>query len=101
MREQEINLPKDDGGNYLTLTESLCVPGSVWVYIRGFDGGLGTKVHPTVLLQALHDLGVDVVGFQPKRTLEYKVRQYLDLVSADDIADEIMNIINEHKEDDK
>lgn len=101
MNTQTVYLPKDDGGNYLTLTESVGAPGSVWVYVSGFDGVCGTKVHHTALLEALHDLGVDVVGFQPKRTLEYKVRQYLDLVSADDIADEIMNIINEHKEDDK
>lgn len=96
---KEITLPKDASGGYLAMCESVYVAGSLWVSVTSTSGASAAVVDPAALLQGLHDLGVDVVGFQPSQSLEDKVRQYLDLVSADDIADDIMDIINNHKED--
>ena len=104
MSGQMIDLPKDHMGDFLSVAESGYVPGSLWIYVNHSDlevGGFGAVVHPTALLQALHDLGVDVVGFQPYQSLGDKILKYLGLATSDEIAGEIMDIINNHKEDNK
>lgn len=97
--EKEITFSKDASGDYLTMCESVYVAGSLWVSVISTSGTRGTIVDPAALLQGLHDLGVDVVGFQPKQSLEDKINDYLVNISCDDLTKDIMNIINNHEED--